>query len=281
LLINLYDINSTANRDMHRVRVKGCKVVKDLSLYNNIDVDNSNPVLRYHVSKVNNALSIISEYGTTRTFQRIGHNFYDNLNEIEKLGVTEYSRAEVIIFSLERYLNYILHMLSNCDPLSVSSIPQYTELSRSILSMDLDVLTKLSTKLLYGIDDKLDCYLHQCSIDSKLYVPDVLTRSNNVKMVYWLFNQLYEKCNDVLLSVFSALRDKNYLGGKDPNTKKYTPVVARSYGYSNMVFTGYGWPINEEPIIEITDGVHQSFKVNLAILKPMEYLHTVQSGITL
>jgi hypothetical protein len=255
------------------------------------------PLLKHHVSGV---LDCVEH---KRVYLSLSAGRQDSHNEIEKLGVVEHFRHQVVYVSFETHLDYLLHCISGCSSEVVRRIPGYEELSWTLLTCDCDTLGKYSLKTIADIDEKLHDFVISCDFDdatnfgtkhissSQMTSDDLLSDDSEVgedntredMVLLRFFNVLFGECSRIRDYIGIYLSKIPNLGGKDPHVKNSqgTFLVPRSFGFSNIVFTAWGWPKDEPKVLDLLykDKEHRQVKVHL--FEPMEYLEYAKEGTIL
>lgn len=83
----------------------------------------------------------------------------DKMHTLELLGIGNYAKQYTIFFDFKNELAFFLHMLSGCSTEQIKSIPDYYDLSRSLLTYNKERLEEFDLSCIFGLDPNLDEYL--------------------------------------------------------------------------------------------------------------------------
>lgn len=164
-----------------------------------------------------------------RKYEEIGFGLCaDNLFDIEALGVGLYAKKYQNIISFEDHLDFILHIVSGCDPDRIRDIPNYHAISKSIMSLkpfaDEDSI-KLNS--LFEVDPKLDEFFLTKQKDVQnmhQYYGDAFIEQLAFEIIRPILREVHGIQN-YLIAYFSAARSE------------FGQTVCRSRDYSSLIFS--------------------------------------------
>lgn len=117
----------------------------------------------------------------SKIFQDILGLDYDSHYVLEKLGLLTASRKYIIEIDISDCLDLILSILSGCKSENVRKMPNYSDVSRILLSADLDNFN-ISLGGFLGLDDNLDRYLLSISqVEESNYIETLLSEVYRVE----------------------------------------------------------------------------------------------------
>lgn len=164
-----------------------------------------------------------------RKYEEIGFDLCaDNLFDIEALGIGQYAMKYQNIISFEDHLDFILHVVSGCDPDRVRSIPNYHAISKSIMSLKpLEGEDSIKLNSLFEVDPKLDeFFLNKQKVvhDKRQYYGDAFIEQLAFEIIRPILKEVHGIQN-YLIAYFSAARSE------------FGKTACRSRDYSSLIFS--------------------------------------------
>lgn len=98
--------------------------------------------------------------GCKREYERIGRASCDNLWELEVLGLGEYTKIWMMYLDLSDALDFVMERAFNCDRTMIREIPNYSDISKRLLSYNVANAT-----------ERLNVLFQSEEVVCKVYVP--------------------------------------------------------------------------------------------------------------
>lgn len=180
----------------------------------------------------------------------------DNMFIFEACGLEKGSADNTVVLDFSESLDYVLHILSNCDMENIRKLDNYSAVSRAIMNMDFDNLATVSLGSLMRLDEKLKKYcigiLHKATAEESN--EDVILK----KLLFTFFKNV--------LSTTALIRDYCALTLRDSTENHY---IYRSKSYAAAVLACNA-AVDEELLLKSDE--YGDYSVHIRSYKKFEYL---------
>ena len=202
--------------------------------------------------------------GTLRSYSRLDDGddnkssniSLDNMFIFEACGLEKGSADNTVVLDFSESLDYVLHILSNCDMENVRKLDNYSTVSRAIMNMDFDKLATVSLGSLMSLDEKLKKYcmgiLHKATAEESN--EDIILK----KLLFTFFKDI--------LSMTALIRDYCALTLRNDTERRY---IYRSKSYAAAVLA-CNTVIDEDLLLK--SGRYGDYSMHIKSYKKFEYL---------
>ena len=197
MLIDLFKegwVKTNSNRLGNQVLTRAFNKIDTLEKLESMNYDNPN--------FIDYKLACRETVGTNRMPVKILDNTYDNLYELELLGIAD-SRPRVYVVDLSECLDMVLSILTGCPTEAVRRLPNYREVSKAIMNFDLESCNDLQVADIIGLDSSISTWFTTIIYDNR---KDVCADNLNKQDVVYLI--LFEFYKQILKTVENM---KNYV----------------------------------------------------------------------
>ena len=149
----------------------------------------------------------------------------DNVWMLEILGLGKYSKANVVHIDLTDKLAYFLSQASGCSEECIKNLPDYSVLSRNILTLNLDALQNFNIQQLYGLDKMLDSYLLALLGEAVILRKNYSMQDIAEAVAYSLVEKMLRRAatlRDLISIIYKTM---------------HPDIVLRSHGCCDLIFT--------------------------------------------
>lgn len=236
MLIDLFkdtSVVNTVNRVSNQIETRGFEPILSLSeIHARLPKNKKYPD---YVAEIEKLLQ------TKRCYTKIMSAGCDNLFLLEQLGIGAYTLDYIVTLDFSDCLDSALSSLSGCSPEVIRAIPNYSEISRGIINLDLEILQKVQFKTFFNLDPKLDAFLQELLNEAKQTSKTYSVSNSDIIMhdfVYLFFARVLSFISNEKDYCFYAL--KQQLEASDDYT-----LILRSKSYSSVLGT-CNKPISEK-----------------------------------
>lgn len=197
MLINLFkneQIIKNSNQLGHQIMTRGFQLDKKLAYLN--DIKSESDVFQKYKER---CFQTIKE---ERKYKNLLANNYDSHFQLELLGIAKYTRSHTVVIDLSESLDFLLSILSNCDPESIRKLNNYVKVSKDILNFDLDQSEQIPITDIIDLDRNLSRWFNELTYKKRGSLCTV---------------DLQDAAYSILFSFYSELqstleRTKDYIG---------------------------------------------------------------------
>lgn len=245
MLINLFKDDSICEKTG---KIKAPLVRRDFILSTDIEnyknCTSDDPYVQWHAKEVLSKCNKNKSYTNKMIDIKM-----DTHIELEKAGLGKDDRPYRTIVSLEDSLDYILASVCKGDWRNIYKMPNYRDISRALLNLNLDAIGDLNFENLIGLDEELNKYfLNLCKYN------------DNVKrIIYFFYRDILLKGQDI--ACYIAVYLKYYY------QEQGVKLVVKSMSGSSVVLTS---PIDIDIKVELPD----DYSIFVKSFKPNEYLYS-------
>lgn len=174
---------------------------------------------------------------------------YNKHSSLDKMCLTVKEGSFVTVLSIQDSLDLVLQYLCDCDAKVIRALPNYHQLSRILLNVELDYLDIVGEfSQLINVDDKLDMYMSNL----------LSTSSDTNEFVTKFFTNLVKTTEDLLLKCNTSLLEVLHFDSLFPISKDLTSIVYKTSELVNVRAFLDGW-----------------YALNIKSYRPMEYLSSI------
>lgn len=202
--------------------------------------------------------------GTPRSYSRLDDGddnkssniSLDNMFIFEACGLEKGSADNTVVLDFSESLDYVLHILSNCDMENIRKLDNYNTVSRAIMNMDFDKLATVSLGSLMSLDEKLKKYcmgiLRKATAEESN--EDIILK----KLLFTFFKDI--------LSMTALIRDYCALTLRNDTERRY---IYRSKSYAAAVLA-CNTVIDEDLLLK--SDRYGEYSMHIKSYKKFEYL---------
>lgn len=186
----------------------------------------------------------------------IGDGSFDILAESELLGISQYGKGNTVVIDFSDKLDFVLAVLTGCNPDNIRQMPYYHEISKSLLNYELDNIANLGFDLLFNLDVNLDLWFTALIQKYNNNVTRESVIEDTHKVLYDFYCQLMTQATTI--ENYTAAAFKEFSEGE---------CVYRSKTFSKVILSS-DTKIDED--ITLVHGDY-STKVHVKSYLPFEY----------